>query len=77
MVATVLTDNAVIAIIGNCQARPLHLVFKYALPNSTLLEPIIVHLAKLDHEDKIYSLLNRADIIITQLISGFISCPVY
>ena len=64
-----------IVVVANCQARPLSTLLFHALRNSTILEPIIVHLLKLEEEDIVLSTLSKADIIIAQYIQDSFWVP--
>jgi len=64
-----------IAIIGNCQARPLGTYIRHLLPRATILEPVIVHLARPEEEDSVYERLHGADVIFAQLVNDNYHTP--
>lgn len=57
-----------VAIVGNCQARPLGLYMQMIEPRIQLTKPVIVHLVKPEEEEVIHEQLEKADIIFAQLV---------
>lgn len=63
-----------IVIIGNCQARPLKQIIETISTNVTVIATPIVHLLKDEDESGVALDLERADIIVTQLIADNYPC---
>ena len=58
-----------IAIVGNCQARPLAEMLARAVKGLDLPEPIIIHLARPEEAAAHHALLDSADHVLTQLVA--------
>lgn len=63
-----------IAVIGNCQARPIAQLLLLLNPNIEITTIAIVHLLKSEEKDEYWSLFDQADLIITQLIADNYPC---
>lgn len=63
-----------IVIVGNCQARPLKQIIEAISTNATVIATPIVHLLKDEDEPGVALDLERADIIVTQLIADNYPC---
>ena len=70
-----LRGRARIAIVGNCQARPLGAVLALLSPELEIIEPVIVHLAKPADEAKANERLAGADIVLAQLVADNYPVP--
>ena len=64
-----------IAIVANCQARPIGNIIHSLMPSAQMLEPIIIHLAKSGDEEKDLSHLQQADLILAQYVQDNYSTP--
>lgn len=62
-------------VIGNCQARPLTIIIKNIKRDWDVLEPVIVHLAKLEDSAHVENLCKQADLIICQLVADAYHIP--
>ena len=61
-----------VAIVGNCQARPIGNLIKAMCPSVDVLPEIIVHLSNSDLERSELNILDSADIILAQTVhSGY------
>jgi hypothetical protein len=58
-----------VAIVGNCQARPIANILKVRMSSAEMIGTIIVHLSKSSEHCAHYSMLDQADIIFSQLVS--------
>ncbi|WP_226583481.1 WcbI family polysaccharide biosynthesis putative acetyltransferase [Acuticoccus sediminis] len=75
MVVTPGGDGPTIAVVGNCQARPLAQIIQAMLPNAVLTEPVIVHLARPAEEEAVMERLSGADVILAQLVADNYPVP--
>lgn len=57
-----------IAVVGNCQARPLGTALTEARPDVEIASTLIVHLAKDDERDEALEALDKADLILAQRV---------
>jgi hypothetical protein len=57
-----------IAIVGNCQARPVGTYLKQMCPSAEVLPETIVHLSKLETSKDDLDRLDKADLVIAQLV---------
>ena len=64
-----------VAVVGNCQARPLGAVLAMLSPRVEVVEPVIVHLAKPHQEEAVSERLAEADIILAQLVADNYPVP--
>ena len=63
-----------IAIIGNCQVRPISQMLSLLNPNIEVISIAIVHLMVSENREEYWRFFNRADLIITQLIADTYPC---
>ena len=64
------TPSPKIAVVGNCQARPLRTFLGDMLQQEMPIEPIVVHLATEEQRDEHLALLDRVDIILAQPVAS-------
>ena len=64
-----------IAVLANCQARPLTQILAAMLPEAELMEPVIVHLARPTDEAAVTERLAGADIVLSQLVADNYPVP--
>ena len=58
-----------IAVVANCQARPIGTLIKALVPATNEPSTIVVHLAKTDGMEDDYVLLDKADLIFAQFVT--------
>ena len=75
MSATPSREGPTIAVVGNCQARPLAQIIKTMRPDVALVEPVIVHLAKPEEEAAVMERLSGADIVLAQIVADTYPVP--
>lgn len=63
-------DNISIAIVGNCQVRPLAEILSACTQVNADIAQIIVHLSSNDSAQEHMALLENADLILSQLVAG-------
>ena len=63
-----------LAIIGNCQARPLAKILT-ACTEATVSDIFIIHLEKTDKSDQFWEALDASDYVLTQLTNDNYPCP--